>query len=803
MAARDDGDPTSTSMSNVKPDTADAKEGTNTTVKSAVTAGKDSPRVLYSTSGKDSPRAEVVPSAGAGTGAKPKRGRGGKKAALKKMATTKLLENEDALLKANVEKAKNMAALAKAGRQKQATVTDFLKPGPAPGAGISGTDSSPRTAIGGTATTTTAVPNKSSEEKAAQAMGGGTAAAGTSLPGAAVSSPLVPPAATALTGTRTTGLPAPTAAATTMSSGPNQEESAKATGSALVDRVTFLLEEVRKEQAAQAILAGMGMPPPGLPPKATQVSTEASEWQTVGPGGKTIRPKPGDRIPAQDKRTTPFKTFNQAMAAEKPRTSYTRTDEKKSSYNEEKQRPFSIHINSTQLGWYRTDKCLMCGQSHKMNWDTACKEAKSLTKDQRYQLIASARDLDEKSGGEKKSYFSAGSPPPRRRPDKTRSGPRSGGGPPHLTSSARGAEASEARTGLKRPREATHRSGFTPEAKGPRKSFAAAAASRAVDPTYTAFVRELDGTPLDKSRFNGLRAGYDKAICQLLTQGRLPPIARQFRHTSAVTEVVMDSEEDLKWLRETIGGEFLIEDEEDYVRTKGRTYQAWLPVTLFPSMCDKKQVTRNLLVAYIGSMKMRWGIESLFELKGAPVSKDGKGRLIQLLVGKEAEEILAKNNFIIPFMSCGNLFFREESEVKEEARARRIARAKEQGRLKPSVLDPSPLIDLTGDVENLTTEDRSEQTSDLQTAESHQDWAEEMEAGDKKESDKHTDKIIEKSNDNDDDDDEVMDAECAEFYANADEQEVMDTGTGEVMANPPRTQPVNPDPGAQAVGATK
>ncbi len=224
-------------------------------------------------------------------------------------------------------------------------------------------------------------------------------------------------------------------------------------------------------------------------------------------------------------------------------------------------------------------------------------------------------------------------------------------------------------TAQKRTRETGPESstGLTPEAKK-AKQF-----SDAVRNSLTLYVREKDGTALTEERYYRLKTSFTYFVEDMLAKNKDPPICSgRWTFSRSVVKIPMAGEEDILWMRCFLEKAYLVQTDEEFNRSKGKVYVAYLRDRLEPDLTGMRPDKLSTFVRYY---RNRAKIEGLFDLKMA--AKTPKGKAVHLVMDEKAEEIFVKGGCQIPFASSGFICFEERS-----AYVARI-RAQERQRFQP------------------------------------------------------------------------------------------------------------------------
>ncbi len=319
-------------------------------------------------------------------------------------------------------------------------------------------------------------------------------------------------------------------------------------------------------------------------------------------------------------------------------------------------------LTRDQWDWFRSGSCIGCGEKHQV------KDCKVTSNEEGRALIRAALSCppDMRPGSRTGERQGKRVPPPPSGPSAARraaaatatSGANPGGPAPAPTPS----------TASKRARDTTApSSGLTPEAKK-AKQFA-----DAVKSSLTLYVREKDGSALTKERFMALKASFAYFVEDMMSKNKDPPICSgRWQESRAVVKIPMASEDDLLWMRCFLDKAYLVQNESEFNKSKGKIYVTYLKDRLEPEFTGMRMEKLSNFVRYF---KRQAGIDSLFEIKMA--AKTPKGKAIHLIMDDKAEESFVQLGCRIPFAGAGWISFEERT-----AYVARI-KALERERLKP------------------------------------------------------------------------------------------------------------------------
>ncbi len=305
-------------------------------------------------------------------------------------------------------------------------------------------------------------------------------------------------------------------------------------------------------------------------------------------------------------------------------------------------------LTERQWFWFKRRLCLNCGMDHQV------KDCPDLTsKEEGYALLNAAFGCPEDMR------------PQGRQGSGAAGRGRGGRGPPSASqgSAAQGPRARPAQIPApKRTRDSDANSGLTPEAKK-AKQF-----SEAVRADLTLYVREKDGSALTEERYLSLKSSFAYYVEDMMSKNKDPPLcAGRWTHSRAVVKIPMEGETDLLWMRCFLDKAYLVQNEEEFQRSKGRIYVAYLRDRLEPELTGMRP---EKLANFIRFYKLRTKMEGLFDLKMAV--KTPRGKAIHLVMDEKMEEIFLKGGCKIPLAGAGWVSF--------EDRATYVARIRSQER---------------------------------------------------------------------------------------------------------------------------
>ncbi len=401
----------------------------------------------------------------------------------------------------------------------------------------------------------------------------------------------------------------------------------------------------------------------------------------------------------QERCKTPFQL--PGISAEERRGYYPSTNRRHIASANRSSRPVTAKLTEQQWSWFKVGACLGCGANHQ------AKDCKALSSAESRALVRAALSTppDMRPGGDD-----------RRAPKKPPAGaPRpgtSGAGPSRVAAAA--AQTSGTPSASKRDREA-ETSGLTPEAKK-AKMF-----SDAVRASLTLFVREKDGGPLTKERFQALKTSFTYYVEDMLAKNKDPPIcAGRWQESRTVVRIPMASEEDVLWMRCFLDKAYLVQSEEEFRKSKNKIYVAFLRDRLEPEFTNMRQ---DKLANFVRYYRRQVKISSLFELRMA--AKTARGKAIHLVMDEEAEAIFIREGCKIPFAASGWISFEERQtyvariKAQERERLRPKASELEKGKAIQGVaqmdLGTVEVVDLAedspdkGEKKKVSTEDKEKQ----------------------------------------------------------------------------------------------
>ncbi len=310
-------------------------------------------------------------------------------------------------------------------------------------------------------------------------------------------------------------------------------------------------------------------------------------------------------------------------------------------------------LTPRQWDWYKRRVCLACGADHQV------KDCRAVTRDEGFALVRATRNCPV---GMCPLPLAGRNPRDRDRPQGQRVATAPTEATPATSASAGAAAAGTPARTSKRPREQA--TGITPEAKK-AKQF-----SEAAKESLTLYVREKDGSGLTEERYVSLKTSFTYYVEDLMAKDKDPPICGgRWTYSRAVVKIPMAGEEDLLFMRCFLDKSYLVQNGEDYMKSKGSVYVAFLRDRMEPELTGMRP---DKLASFVRFFKRSSGIEGLFELKMA--FKTPRGKAVHLVMDDKAEEIFNRAGRKIFFASAGFIEFEE--------RARYIARIREQEKAK-------------------------------------------------------------------------------------------------------------------------
>ncbi len=412
-------------------------------------------------------------------------------------------------------------------------------------------------------------------------------------------------------------------------------------------------------------------------------------WQTFT--GRKNRKVGGDLGQEQDQRQlrgqTPFQLPGRPTYESKGyyTSSYKRNQASSDHYRTNRSSPAAA-LTDRQWFWFKKKLCLHCGMDHQV------KDCPDLTKEESYALLRAALDCPPDmrpgfSGARRRDApqrEAAGAP---RRPTPSSAPSRGAAASTAAPTTATAGAAAQKRSRDSGPEGST---GLTPEAKR-TKQF-----SEAVKASLTLYVREKDGTALSEERYYSLKSSFAYFVEDMLTKNKDPPICSgRWTHSRSVVRIPMAGETDLLWMRCFLDKAYLVQTDEEFSRSKGKVYVAYLRDRLEPELTGMRP---DKLSSFVKYYRRQARIEGLFDLKMA--AKTPKGKAIHLVMDEKAEEAFVRDGCRIPFASSGWVQF--------EDRATYVARIKAQERQR---LQPRPselkkgLLEQVVDVSKMSVDD--------------------------------------------------------------------------------------------------
>ncbi len=491
---------------------------------------------------------------------------------------------------------------------------------------------------------------------------------------------------------------APTAASTA---------AATSEDSSLMDGVKSILQQMRQmqeqhgqEQAAIRTLAGAtsrGEPSKNPDP---QEAEDDGDWQ-VWTSRKNRKVGETREAQAQESRQTrgetPFRLPGQNLSSN--RGYYTSTVKRNQAAMDSRrsnQSSAAAALTEKQWFWFKKRLCLSCGMDHQVK---DCPDV--ARRDEGMALLRAA--------------FSC---PPDMRPGGRGPGPRKGQGrdlpqgaarrptttPGMAAPAAAGApppsSAGQPTTATKRSRDQAEQgsSGLTPEAKKSRPF------NDAVKASLTLFVREKDGTALSEQRYLSLKTSFAYYVEDMMSKNKDPPICSgRWTFNRSVVRIPMAGEMDLLWMRCFLDKAYLVQNEEEFNRSKGKIYVAYLRDRLEPEFTGMRS---DKLANFVKYFKQQAGIGGLFDLKMA--AKTPKGKAVHLVMDEEAEKVFVREGCKIPFAGAGWVTFEDRLEY-----VARI-RSQERQRLRPKASNlEKGLREQAMDVDKMTMGEEEEEVVEI------------------------------------------------------------------------------------------
>ncbi len=312
-------------------------------------------------------------------------------------------------------------------------------------------------------------------------------------------------------------------------------------------------------------------------------------------------------------------------------------------------------LTPRQWEWYKHRLCLACGQDHQV------KDCRKVTREEGFALVRATRDCPQDMRplplprDQGRGRRDRGARPVAAAPASTPAG------------ASTGAAATPSRAAAsKRPRDsgAGLSSGLTPEAKK-AKQF-----SEAAKEGLTLYVREKDGSALTEERYNSLKTSFAYYVEDLMANNKDPPICGgRWTYSRSVVKIPMMGEMDLLFMRCFLDKSYLVQNGEDYNKSRGQVFVAFLRDRLEPELTGMRP---EKLASFVKYYKRSAKIDGLFELKMA--FKTPRGKAVHLVMDDKAAETFVGAGQQIPFAGSGYIQFEERSiyiaRIKEQERAR-------------------------------------------------------------------------------------------------------------------------------------
>ncbi len=463
----------------------------------------------------------------------------------------------------------------------------------------------------------------------------------------------------------------------------------------VLQQMRHLQEQQGQEAAAIRVLEQTSGG--GEPSKKPDEEEDQSNWQIWT--NRKNRRIGGDlevQEPRQVRGETPFKLPGQSLSGGNKGyyTSSYRRDQARMDARGSNQSSAAAALTDRQWFWFKKRLCLCCGMDHQVK---DCPDV--ARREEGFALLRAAFSCppDMRPGGKgpgSGTGQSRGQPKWADRRMAATPGTAAAARAPPSASSNRPPTAATGTTS-KRSREQAEQgsSGLTPEAKKSRPFSDAAKAS------LTLYVRERDGTALTEERYLSLKTSFAYYVEDMMSKNKDPPICSgRWTFNRSVVKVPMAGELDLLWMRCFLDKAYLVQNEEDFNKSKGKIYVAYLRDRLEPELTGMRS---DKLASFVKYFKGQAKIGGLFDLKMA--AKTPKGKAVHLVMDEEAEKIFIREGCKIPFASAGWVTF--------EDRVDYVARIKKQERNKlrpkPSNLEKG-LREQAMDVDKMTV-DREEE----------------------------------------------------------------------------------------------
>ena len=478
------------------------------------------------------------------------------------------------------------------------------------------------------------------------------------------------------------------------------EESSSTSGrnpTTAAEAVSQLLQEARQQQSAGALMQVVQVLQDSMETGSGSGEAQDKANPTEEEGGwRTWTNRKNRRIGGdleqeerKERSRTPFQL--PGVPAEARKGYYPSANRRHiASANRSSKLSMVAQLTEEQWGWFKLGVCLGCGKKHQV------KDCPLLSPAEGRALVRAALNCPadmrpgDRSAPRRIQTGLTGAGPSGIRSSGASTSARVGAGPSGASSST--AASGTPAAAVKRDRGSDN-SGLTPEAKK-AKMFSDAVKS---NPNLVLYVREKDGGPLTKERFQALKTSFTYFVEDMLAKNKDPPIcAGRWQESRTVVKIPMASEEDVLWMRCFLEKAYLVQSEEEFRKSKNKIYVAFLRDRLEPELTNMRQ---DKLANFIRFYRRQAKISSLFELRMA--AKTTRGKAVHLVMDEEAEAIFVREGCKIPFAAAGWIGFEERQsyvariKALERERLRPKASELEKGRATLGV----ERMDLDGDVE--------------------------------------------------------------------------------------------------------
>ncbi len=167
-----------------------------------------------------------------------------------------------------------------------------------------------------------------------------------------------------------------------------------------------------------------------------------------------------------------------------------------------------------------------------------------------------------------------------------------------------------------------------------------------------------------------LKTSFAYFVEDMMDKNKDPPICGgRWTHSRAVVKIPMAGEDDLLFMRCFLDKSYLVQNGEEFQKSKGQVFVAFLKDRLEPELTGMRP---EKLATFVKFYKRQARIEGLFELKLA--FKTPKEKAIHLVMDDKAAETFQRAGRKIPMAGSGFIEF--------EDRATYLARIKEQERIR-------------------------------------------------------------------------------------------------------------------------